>query len=335
MAARMTKRAAAAPPAPTAGLAHAETPFEGEIVENGFYALADGSTVIVAKLLATAVRYVVLGAEVAQKSKDVTAGKKTLAQSTITLKQFRAAVVGVADIPLPQVGEYYRQPRDSYFDEYALDAVRVVGVDGGDIEYVQVERYEDRNEHRRPITAPLAKFLVEHSERVYIPTRFPQIVEGGVYRDHGGAILRVLRMKFPDGKGRHGRENEMLAVFTVNGGAYEYCETPYVLRPAIAATLDPNALTNESLAEADYAVQVSAALGNLKTANEALAEADEAKKASAAALAQAKVAHKKALMNLNALSTGQPMLPGVHAAILAGEQIAEQHERDVEHSDDD
>lgn len=297
--------------------------------EGGFYTHVDGSTLVITKLLATAVKFVRLGAKAKQKAKDVVAGKTTLAEEKLTLKQFRAAIVGVADIPLPQVGDCYRAPRDAFFDTYDLDAVRITSIDGNKVEYVQIEEYFDSERTRYSQKESLAKFVVEYSERVYVPARSLAIVAGGVYRDHAGAILRVLSLEKLGGRRpRADGDDCLLAVFTVNGGSYEYREAPCFLRLAIAATLDANALTDESLAEADYALQVSSALANLRTANDALAEAGEAKKTSAAALSAAQSAHRKALANLENLSKGQPMLPGVHAAIVASNGLAARHDDD-------
>lgn len=298
-----------------------------EIRESAFYTHADGSTLVVTKLLATAVRFVRLGAKAEQKSKDVIAGKKTLPEEKLSIKQFRAVVIGVADVPLPTVGAVYREPRE-YFDDYSLDAVKIVAIDNGKVEFESVEDYDSDDERRyHTQRESIASFVITYSERVYVPARLPVIVAGGVYRDHAGAIIQVLRMEAPGSRKQRDLSKGVLAVFTVNGEGLEYREAPRILRPAIAATLDPSALTNESLAEADYAAQVSTALANLKMANEAMAEADEAKKASAAALNAARNAHKKALSNLNNLSKGQPMLPGVHAALAAGEKLAARHQR--------
>ncbi len=278
-----------------------------EPVEGGFYLHADGTTIAVTKILATAVKFVVLGA-----TDDAAKEQK------LSLKQFPKEIAGVADVPLPIVGELYRDPDPTTRDEYILDAVRVMAVTGNSVKYVDVEDYgggdePSLNDYKQ--YEKLVAFVTKYTERVYEPKHLPTIVAGGVYRDHDGSLLDVLRVE-KSKKGAYGPED--VAIFRVNGDTYEYREVTKFLAHAVSATLDRSALTSNAFAEADYAAQVASALTRFSRAEALVAEATEEAKETDAAVKAAKDEYRNALAGLKQIGNGQAMLPGVHAALVGG-----------------
>lgn len=306
--------------------------FKPEPVEGRFYTHTNGTTILVTKVLATAVKFRPVDFNAKPKVKTYGAKPKAPADLKMSLKQWDIDIKGVADVRIPQVGELYREP-STWEGDPMLDAERVLAVENGSVEYEFVSSYGDQPMRRRGggNKIPVVDYILGR-RRVYEPKRNLEFVKGGVYRDRDGSVIEVLDTKALGSSTRPGAVKYV--TFRVNGDSYEYEEDPRVLIGAIAAPTDRSALTSGAIAEADYTAQVSDALSRFQKAEELVNEATQKAEAVAAKVKAAKNEYTNALAGLKTIGHGQAMLPGVAAAVKRGSDAPLYHDDDDEGDDE-